>query len=361
MGNKLITLYLCKMFFYQILNAAISKKTDRPLMQKEVYAVSSLLQQYLVAIGRDIVLPVKYSDLFHYRYTDAIKDENGKHTHWENVVYDKAIKNRLCHQLLATYYLLKNIIKETHVIDAIHFCEFANSMPFRITVSNTLNGAIDFFYVKAADASRIYGLELEHLLSPNRVVFFYHDNTLVEEHIEGIPGDVALQISKDFNNEENKQLAEAFIRFNERCFARLLGDMRSYNFVLINSECEGYRFRAIDFDQQSYEGKLHLYLPQFYKENYQYFTLCEGTFENTAIEKIREAERIFLKGLVKNCKQRLVALISLMQQDEISDNYKVISLRNELNSYFKTNNFSHCISMGDLVKQQLKQLLAIEL
>ena len=46
--------------------------------------------------------------------------------------------------------------------------------------------------------------------------------------------------------------------------------MRSYNFVVdITPDIEDfqYRIRAIDFDQQSYEGRKNLYLPQFFKEN----------------------------------------------------------------------------------------------
>jgi len=67
---------------------------------------------------------------------------------------------------------------------------FANSNPFRIRIVNKFNDNYDHYYIKQADASRIYGLELEHLLSPNRITYLTHNNTLVEEHIPGIPGDV---------------------------------------------------------------------------------------------------------------------------------------------------------------------------
>ncbi|MEJ0106235.1 MAG: hypothetical protein WDO19_28415 [Bacteroidota bacterium] len=53
-----------------------------------------------------------------------------------------------------------------------------------------------------------------------------------EEHIPGIPGDVFIARMLD-NPETNKtRLAKEFVKFNERCFVRLLGDMRSYNFVV---------------------------------------------------------------------------------------------------------------------------------
>lgn len=46
--------------------------------------------------------------------------------------------------------------------------------------------------------------------------------------------------------------------------------MRSYNFVVdIIPDIEGnqHRIRTIDFEQQSYEGKLNLCLLHFFKEN----------------------------------------------------------------------------------------------
>jgi hypothetical protein len=42
--------------------------------------------------------------------------------------------------------------------------------PFRVKIRNILNDNYTHFYVKA-DASRIYGLELEHILSPDKINF----------------------------------------------------------------------------------------------------------------------------------------------------------------------------------------------
>lgn len=47
--------------------------------------------------------------------------------------------------------------------------------------------------MKKADASRVYGLELKHLLSPNRLNFLTHGDTLVEEYVAGIPGDIYIR------------------------------------------------------------------------------------------------------------------------------------------------------------------------
>lgn len=341
------------MLFSQIPNAAISKEADRPLMQKEVYAVSSSLQQYLQQCKKDVLLPLSYKDLMHYEYSNAIKDEKGKHTHWERVVYSKKFFSVLKEKLQALYVQLKN---DTGIeIESIDFCEFANSMPFRINISNTANNSKDFFYIKSADASRIYGLELEQLLTDNHINFLYHQNTLVEEHIDGIPGDVFLELSTSLAKEEKKLLASEFICFNENCFARLLGDMRSYNFVVVktNSSKNPFIIRAIDFDQQCYEGKLNLYFPQFYKENYGYVQMATELLSNTAIEEIRVAERKKLAAMMAKNQLRLQALLDTMASEEISENYKVLTLGKELNHYHQTQSFSHHKTMGALVKEHL--------
>lgn len=348
------------MYFSDIINAAISKDSDRPLMQKEIYPISNSLQQYLVKYRRDIELPINYSELFHYRYTNAIKDKNGKPTHWENVIYEEQLLAELKPKLIAVFGLLYKLSRqEMEVLDigAIDFCEYANSMPFRIAIINKQNNQGDFFYIKSADASRIYGLELEQLLSPNKIVFYYHQNTLVETHIDGIPGDLFVDEINNLPIAEQAQLAGEFVRFNERCFARLLGDMRSYNFVVMKDEWQQWRIKAIDFDQQCYEGRMNLYLPQFYKENYQYVQLVINLLGNEKIETARREERAILAKLAASNRRRLAELLQVMHTEEISENYKILSLRKELATAFHTSRYSNCKTMGSIVKQQLKQLL----
>ena len=46
-----------------------------------------------------------------------------------------------------------------------------------------------------------------------------------------------------------------------------------------------------------------------------------------------------------------------MIKDELSENYKVQILRDELNEHFKNTYFSNCKTMGSIVKRQLKQML----
>ena len=352
------------MQFNEIINAKLSQETDRPLMKKDLFPVSDGLQHYLHNYGRDIKLPMVYKDLLNYRYATSLKDKKGKFTHWENAVYDLKEMEFLKEGLIKTYAILKtegNLSYIKHLdVERIDFCEFGNSVPFRIRIKNKVNDNYDHYYIKAADASRIYGLELEHLLSPNRITFLHHKNTLVEEHIPGIPGDIFLQDYMKQPETNKIRIAKEFVKFNERCFARLLGDMRSYNFVVdITPDIEDYqyRLRAIDFDQQCYEGKKNLYLPQFYKENFEYVELVLKSLSPEVIEQYQTEERTTMAYRVIASRKQLMELLNIMAHDELSENYKVKILRAELNEHFKNNTFSKCKTMGAIVKRQLKQML----
>ena len=352
------------MKFHEIPNAANSKQPDRPQMRKGLFQVSDRLDQYLQRYNRATKIPVNYRDLLGYRFADDLRDKNGKLTHWQTAIYDLKEYEFLKENLIETYAVLKtegNMRFIEHLdVERIDFCEFGNSTPFRIRIRNMINGNYDHFYVKAADSSRIYGIELDHLLSPDYMLFLYYKNTLIEEHIPGIPGDLFLE--RYLNNPEHNKIrvAKEFVKFNERCFARLLGDMRSYNFVVsITPDIEEYqyRIRPIDFDQQCYEGNLKFYLPQFYKENYLYVQNALELLSPNVIEQYQEEERTSIAYRAVSNRTRLMELFNAMVKDDLSEYYKIKQLRQELNQYFKTENFSHCKSMGSIVKRQLKQVV----
>jgi len=114
-----------------------------------------------------------------------------------------------------------SVLKHLYV-DRIDLCVYGNTKPFRIRIVNKINDNFDYLYIKNADASRIYGLELEDLLSPNRIRFLIHKETLIEEHVVGIPGEQFIRTRLDDPELNKTRLAKEFIKFNERCFVRLL-------------------------------------------------------------------------------------------------------------------------------------------
>ncbi len=337
---------------------------DKPSRKKPMYPVSDRLRHYLKLHGREVKLPVSYSNLLNYKWSVPIKDKTGKDTLWEKLSYDSREWDYIREGLVKIYAILKtegdfSFISHLDVA-RIDYCTFGNSHPFRIRIVNKFNDNYDHYYIKIADASRIYGLELEHILSPNRITFFTHENTLVEEHIPGIPGDVFIQQMMNAPETNKIRLAKEFVKFNERCFVRLLGDMRSYNFVVdITPDIEDYqyRIRCIDFDQQSYEGRKNLYLPQFFKENYAFVELSLSHLNKASIEQYQFEERTMITFRLASSRYRIKELLDIMTTDEISPTAKVEQLKNELAALQHSNAYLRCHSMGQVVKTHLKQTL----
>ena len=339
-------------------------ESDKPSRKKPMYPVNQRLRQYLRVHGREVKLPVTYENLLNYTWSVPIIDKKGNDTLWERTTYDSRDWDYIREGLVKIYAILKtegdfSFISHLDVA-RIDYCTFGNSHPFRIRIVNKYNDNYDHYYIKIADASRVYGLELEHILSPNRITFFTDRNTLVEEHIPGIPGDVFIGQMMQSPETNLIRLAKEFVKFNERCFVRLLGDMRSYNFVIdITPDIEDYqyRIRCIDFDQQSYEGRKNLYLPQFFKENLPFVQLCLSLLNQESIDQYRFEERTMITFRLASSRYRIKDLLDIMTTDEISSPKKIAQLREELGNYFHTPLYTKCKSMGEIVKTHLKHTL----
>ena len=244
-------------------------------------------------------------------------------------------------------------------VDRIDFCTFGNSNPFRIRIVNSHNENQDYYYIKKADASRIFGLELEHLLSPNRMHFFTCHNTLAEEHIVGIPGDVFLDKWLDSKRLKPVRIAKELVKFNERCFIRLLGDMRSYNFIVdITPDFEDIqlKIRPMDFDQQCYNGRLNFYRPQFFKENNQLVFFCTKHLNVATSLQYQREEQSHIYRRMQLVRLRLEALLTSMRATPLSTPEKVEQLRTALAEYYKHSAFLTCESMGEIVSVNLHRL-----
>lgn len=335
---------------------SISKK-------KLSYRVSEELFIYLEDFGRIADLPFVYQDLLRYNYSIQLSNKAGQDTLWETVFYSPQETEELNRRLVMTYAMMKvegNMSLMEHLyVDRIDYCPFGNSRPFRIRIKNQYNDNYDYYYVKIADASRVYGLEFEDILSPNRINYMVNADTLVEEHIIGIPGDQFIQNNLRDLTVNHTRLAKEFIKFNERCFVRLLGDMRSYNFIIdmtADFDDTQFRFRAIDFDQQSYEGKKTMYLPQFFKENNPYVELCAKYMNKETILQYQLEERSLISRRIKTARFRLASLLEVMEGDEISQKDKVLQLREELAAHYKSDMFLKCKNMGHIMKVSLEML-----
>jgi hypothetical protein len=331
--------------------------------RKPMYPISPTLREYLARYGRELRLPITYGDLRHFRECIPLIDKTGKDTLWQTVLYFSFEMERIHEGLKAIYAILKcggdRSVMQHLYVDRIDFCSFGNSEPFRIRIVNSYNDNQDYYYIKRADASRVYGLELEHLLSPNRMHYLTCGDMLVEEHVAGIPGDIFIRDWLHNPHVKIIRLAKELVKFNERCFIRLLGDMRAHNFVMdVTPDVEEVqiRIRPMDFDQQSYQGRKNFYLPQFFKENKDLVLYCLNHLNpTTALQYQREEQSLILRRM-ETSPERLKTLLDAMQGDQLSHPEKVVELRGDLAGHYNEESFHGCETMGALVRCSLESM-----
>ncbi len=335
-----------------------------PSRKKQPYPINASLRAYLEKYNRKLTIALQYEDLLRYQESLPLLDMDEQDTLWRTVFYGDRIADEIHRDLRLIYAHLKTDgdveVLEHLSIARIDFCTFGNTHPFRIRIINRLNDNYDHFYIKRADASRVYGLELENLVSPNAFAYFLNQDTLIEEHIAGIPGDDFIKRNLNDNVFNQIRMAKEFVKFNERCFVRLLGDMRSYNYVVdITPDIEGsqFRMRAIDFDQQSYEGRKSFYLPQYFKDNNPIIFLGIKHMKPEAVYQYQLEERSLIANRVKTSRRKLSELFEIMTKDTISEDQKTKQLKGELAAHHKTSAFDECKSMGEIVRTNFVLLL----
>ena len=188
--------------------------------KKKIFKVSPPLRKYIEVYGRGKRLGIQYEDLTRYNSSIPLLDKNGKDTLWETVFFPDSELGPINKSLKMIYAILKAggdiSVMEHLFVDRVDVCIYGNTRPFRVRIMNRINDLFDYYYVKIADASRIYGLELEHLLSPNKINFLVDGNTLIEEHIQGIPGDDFFKNYLKDPRTNELRMAKEFIKFNER-------------------------------------------------------------------------------------------------------------------------------------------------
>lgn len=326
--------------------------------KKPTFPINKELYEYLSTYNRSIKIPIFYDDLLRFSGSITVYDKNEKDTLWIRVYYPEFEQKEIDLSLKRMYNILhgdgSEEILDNLIIDEIDYCTFGNSKPFRVKVRNILNDNYTYIYVKKADASRVYGLEFEHLLSPNNLNFLIYKDTLIEEHVLGIPGDMFMEESlENISKVEKQRLSKEFVKFNERSTLRLLGDMRSYNYVIVPTydfDQVQYRIRAMDFDQQSFEGKLKVYRPQFFKDNLPFVQMVAESLGKESVEQYKKEERSALAKRLISTGNRIRRLMECMQNDHISTPENIEQLKKDLIDYTHDKDFKECNNMGDILR-----------
>ena len=332
--------------------------------KKPFFNISEKLEDFLKTHDRWIDDVISYEDLL--RFSDSINlyDKKNKDTLWIRLIFNESEREEIDNNLKIIYTLLHSDGNPSSIpylsIDSVDYCTFGNSKPFRVKIRNIVNDNFTYFYVKKTDASRVYGIEFEHMLSPRNLNFLVNHSSLIEEHIAGIPGDIFIEDYLPKCSEVQKaQIAKEYVKFNERCMIRLLGDMRSYNYVVIpihDFDQVIYKIRAIDFDQQSYEGKFSVYRPQYFKENKAMMDIVRAKLKTDSITQYKIEERSTISRRLIISDERMKLLLGIMKDDTVSSKENVINLKKEIFRFTNENSFLECESMGDLMEMTLKYL-----
>ncbi|MDG2397588.1 MAG: hypothetical protein P8M03_08070 [Flavobacteriaceae bacterium] len=326
--------------------------------KKPFFPIIKDLKSYLQNNNRWILTPVFYEDLLRFSGSTNVYDNNDNDTLWLRVFFSDTERIEIEDNLKKIYKVLHSDGNETQIeylnIDAIDYCTFGNSKPFRIKIRNIINDNFIYYYIKKTDSSRVYGLEFEHMLSPYNLNFLVNDSILIEEHIAGIPGDIFIkEYLNKCSNSEKSQIAKEYVKFNERSMIRLLGDMRAYNYVITpvhDFDKVIYKIRPIDFDQQCFEGKFNIYRPQFFIENKPMMDIVRNKLSHDSVLQYKIEERSIVARRIISAENRLNDIIDVMKKDTISIKKNFHQLKKEIYDFTKDETFKKSKNMGDIMK-----------
>ena len=151
--------------------------------KKPFYPINELLKKYLISNNRWFEINILYNDLLRFKGSVVVYDKNNNDTLWVRLFYNENENFEIEQYLKKIYARLHSDGNDDQFeflkIDAIDYCTFGNSKPFRIKIRNILNDNFIYFYIKKTDASRVYGLEFEHMLSPYNINFLVNDSILI--------------------------------------------------------------------------------------------------------------------------------------------------------------------------------------
>jgi hypothetical protein len=128
--------------------------------------------------------------------------------------------------------------------------------------------------------------------------------------------------------------------------------MRAYNYVVIPThdfDQVVYKIRPIDFDQQSFEGKLSVYRPQFFKENKALMDLVRTKLNYNSINQYKIEERSIVARRIISSENRLIRLVTIMQGETLTPPENLERLSQEIFKFTKDKSFKQSKSMGDIM------------
>ena len=129
--------------------------------------------------------------------------------------------------------------------------------------------------------------------------------------------------------------------------------------VDITPDIEGnqYRMRAIDFDQQTFEGSKRFYQPQFFKENNPIITMGIKNIGPQSVKQYQMEERSLIAERIRTEQDRVNSLFRIFRMDQISTKEKIEQLREELANFHHSAVFKQAMTMGEITQLHLEKIL----
>ena len=117
--------------------------------RKPSFPISSKLDKYLTKYNRNVKIPIFYDDLLRFQGSIVVYDKDDNDTLWIRVYYNEFEREEIDSSLKKVYTIFHSDGNE-HIlpflsVDAIDYCTFGNSKPFRIKIRNILNDNTTYF------------------------------------------------------------------------------------------------------------------------------------------------------------------------------------------------------------------------
>ena len=106
--------------------------------KKPTFPINEKLQAYLEKYSRSIKIPVFYDDLLRFQGSVVVYDQHDEDTYWVRCYYADYERDSIDESLKKIYTILHSDGSDDSFqylnIDAIDYCTFGNSKPFRIKI-----------------------------------------------------------------------------------------------------------------------------------------------------------------------------------------------------------------------------------
>jgi hypothetical protein len=112
----------------------------------------------------------------------------------------------------------------------------------------------------------------------------------------------------------------------------------------------------MDFDQQSYEGRMNFYRPQFFKDNQPLALFCIKHLRVETAHQYQREEQVLMLQRAAIIEDRLAMLLAAMSNDDLAPASHVHELREGLAEHFQREAYRRCQSMGELVRENLESI-----